>query len=219
LNNNTKLLQVFRKKAIFIIKKVIDYYAILEVPRDATIDEVKRSYRRLARKYHPDVNPSPDAQERFIAITEAYEFILRKLTQESTPQSSHTTYESNLEAQAIIDEWLKAERERIRARAKAHARMKYSQFKQTEYFKSTDTKQNQIVATLAIAVGIFVVVGSVRGTLKVIAENEELRNVNYIGSFVIIFIVGIILIGVGSARLLSPLHKKWQRKKRTNPTT
>jgi len=194
---------------------VIDYYAILEVPRDATIDEVKRSYRRLARKYHPDVNPSPDAQERFIAVTEAYEFVLRKLTQDSAPRSSRNVYESNREAQSIIDEWLKAERERIRARAKAHARMRYSQFKQTEYFKATNTRQNQIVATLAIAVGIFVVVGSVQGTLKVISENEELRNINYIGSFVIIFIVGIILIGVGSARLLSPLRKKWQKKKTT----
>jgi uncharacterized membrane protein YidH (DUF202 family) len=194
---------------------VVDYYAILQVSPDATIDEVKRSYRRLARKYHPDVNPSPDAQENFIAVTEAYEFIMRKLTQ---PQPSTTnyssTYNSNLEAQAIIDEWLKSERERIRARARAHARMRYNQFKKTEYFKATDTHQNQIVASLAIVVGFFVIVGSVNGTLKVIAENEELRNINYIGSFVIIFIVGVILIIVGTTRLLGPLRKKWLHKSR-----
>ncbi|HPO65242.1 MAG: DnaJ domain-containing protein [Bacteroidales bacterium] len=194
----------------------MDYYAILGVSRDATIDEVKRSYRRLARKYHPDVNPSPDAQERFIAVTEAYEFIIRQLTQASvSPSSRDYSYESNREAQAIIDEWLKAERERIRARARKHARMRYSQFKQTEYFKATDTRQNQIVASMAILVGIFVVIGSVKGTLKVITENEELRNVNYLGSFVIIFIVGIILIAVGSVRLINPLWKKWHRKKTT----
>lgn len=193
---------------------MVDYYAILELSPDATVDEVKRSYRRLARKYHPDVNPSPDAQERFIAITEAYEFVLRRLSREEVSHSSSEAYESSREAQAIIDEWLKSERERIRARAKAHARMRYSQFKKTEYFKSTDTRQNQIVASMAIAVGFFVVIGSVKGTLKVIAENEELKNINYIGSFVIIFIVGLILIGVGSARLLSPMLKKWKRKEK-----
>ncbi|MGC8804288.1 MAG: hypothetical protein ACP5PS_11060, partial [Bacteroidales bacterium] len=136
------------------------------------------------------------------------------LTQPSQPRSSHDVYESSREAQTIIDEWLKSERERIRARAKAHARMRYSQFKKTDYFKSTDTRQNQIVASMAIAVGFFVLIGSVQGTLKVIAENEELKNINYIGSFVIIFIVGLILIGVGSARLLSPILKKWKKRKK-----
>jgi curved DNA-binding protein len=52
-----------------------DYYQILGLSRDASADDIKRAYRRLARKYHPDVSKEPDAEERFKELNEAYEVL------------------------------------------------------------------------------------------------------------------------------------------------
>jgi molecular chaperone DnaJ len=52
-----------------------DHYATLGVPRNATQDEIKKAYRRLARQLHPDTNPDPEAAERFKDVALAYEVL------------------------------------------------------------------------------------------------------------------------------------------------
>jgi curved DNA-binding protein len=52
-----------------------DYYEVMGVARDASADDIKRAYRRLARKFHPDVSKEKNAEERFKEIGEAYEVL------------------------------------------------------------------------------------------------------------------------------------------------
>ena len=52
-----------------------DHYEVLGLSSDASADEIKKAYRKLARELHPDVNPAPEAQERFKLVTHAYEVL------------------------------------------------------------------------------------------------------------------------------------------------
>lgn len=56
--------------------KFIDYYKVLDISKNATADEIKKTYRKLARKYHPDLNPNDkEAQRRFQEVNEANEVL------------------------------------------------------------------------------------------------------------------------------------------------
>lgn len=63
---------------------MLKYYKVLDLPMSAPLPEVKRQYRKMAKKYHPDVNPTLIAKNKFIEITEAYEIITG---QRSLPKS------------------------------------------------------------------------------------------------------------------------------------
>ena len=52
-----------------------DYYKILGVDKKATISQIKSAYRKLAKKYHPDVDKTPQASQKFKDINEAYEVL------------------------------------------------------------------------------------------------------------------------------------------------
>lgn len=59
-----------------------DYYKILGISKNANEDDIKKAYRKLALKYHPDKNKAPGAEERFKEVAEAYEVLSDKRKRE-----------------------------------------------------------------------------------------------------------------------------------------
>lgn len=105
-----------------------DYHAILELDPSCSIEEIKQAYRRLAKKYHPDVNKSPNAHQKFIEISEAYEVLLHKATA-NVQQERQTQQE-----QYNYDEFIRE----VREAAQRQARMRYQKFaRQHEAFRES----------------------------------------------------------------------------------
>ena len=121
-----------------------DYYQILQIPSGSSINDVKKAYRKLAHIYHPDVSILTDAREKFIEINEAYEYLLNKIELEENLKKWNET-DSYETSQSIIDAWIAAERARIRERARRHSQMKYSNFKKTEIYRTTEILNNTLV--------------------------------------------------------------------------
>ena len=69
-----------------------DYYDVLGVSRNASLEEIKKAYRKLALEWHPDRNKSPEAEERFKEINEAYEVLSDPEKRAAYDQFGHTAF-------------------------------------------------------------------------------------------------------------------------------
>jgi hypothetical protein len=112
------------------------YYRILEVPENASDEEIRKAYRSKAKLYHPDVNQSPDAHSRFVLLTVAYDNLINRHKRRSYDQKK----ESPSDPFRAYNQWVRAQK----AQAESNAQTRYYEFiKRREKLRSNRFKYYQ----------------------------------------------------------------------------
>lgn len=131
----------------------LDYFKVLGLNVNATIDEIKEAYRIKARLFHPDLNHAPDAMDKFILATEAYDFLITNFDRIKTDEESF-----NL----AMEEWKKYRQNVSRQRAQAYANSSYVRFKNSSFYRTTrifDLTRIIFGLTLSIIIIIYTILG------------------------------------------------------------
>lgn len=184
---------------------ISEYYNILGLPLNSSLEEIKKAYRKKARLYHPDINQSPDAKDKFIKATEAYDFLM----------ANHEKGDlSDQEFFRIMEDWRKYRQDRSQQRAQYYARKSYVSFKNSKYYKSTRIlNASSAIFTMAISVTVmgFTIFGYILRLRNPIPGTEKTT----IFSFIILLLMSLILVSVSIFSLKSyiNINKKQRRKK------
>lgn len=109
-----------------------EYLKILGLSGEVSVSQIKKAYRQMAKMYHPDVNKSPNANELFLLINEAYIYLVNYKSGKYDVPKTRDAQKPDFS----YDEWLKKERERAKAKAAYHAKQKYEEFMQSKTYKS-----------------------------------------------------------------------------------
>lgn len=131
-----------------------DYYQILGLPVNSSMEEIKKAYRHKARLYHPDLNNSPDAKEMFILVTEAYEFLIANFNR--IAENDDAAYRKAME------EWRKYRQDRSRQKARIYAQASYVRFKKTRFYKTTRILDGTSII-FSLIISIMVIIYTVLG--------------------------------------------------------
>lgn len=109
---------------------MINYYEVLGIPDSATLDEIKRAYRKMVSKVHPDVNPSVNAHEEFIQLNQAYEYLVKEKSGQvyDDQKRQYAPPKPNYSDDDLFQD--------SRKRATENAKVKYEAFINSEYYKS-----------------------------------------------------------------------------------
>jgi hypothetical protein len=183
---------------------ISEYYDILGLPVNSSIEEIKKAYRKKARLYHPDINPSPEAKDKFIRVTEAYDFLMA---------SHEKEYLDDQDYFRIVEEWRKYRQDRSRQRAQYYARSSFASFKSSKYYKSTrllDTSSVIYSFAIAVIVLLYTIMGYIIKLKNPVPGEEKSTLV----TFIILLTLSLILFTFSFFNLKSFIDKSKQRRKK-----
>ncbi|MGA2407662.1 MAG: DnaJ domain-containing protein [Bacteroidales bacterium] len=182
-----------------------DYYEILGLPVNSTIEEIKKAYRKKARLYHPDINPAPDAKDHFISITEAYEFLI----------ANHEKIKSDDQAyHQAMEDWRKYRQDRSRKRATVYARTSYGTFKNTRFYKTTRIFDGTTII-FSFVISIMVLIYTIYG--YIFRLNHPLPGLEKpsVFVFIMLLVLGMIFFVVSFIYLKAYLETSRKQKKKS----
>jgi hypothetical protein len=182
-----------------------DYYEILGIQSTASIDDIKKAYRKKARLYHPDINPDPDAKDHFISITEAYEFLIANYQKIKTDDQLY---------QQAMDDWRKYRQDRSRKRASVYARSSYETFKSTKFYKTTRIFDSTSII-FSFIVSIMVLVYTVYGYFFRLKHPIPGLEKPSVFAFIMLLLLGMIFFVVSFIYLRAYQETSKKRKKKS----
>ncbi|HEX2969339.1 MAG TPA: DnaJ domain-containing protein [Bacteroidales bacterium] len=169
-----------------------EYYDVLGIPCNSGIAEIKKAYRKKAYQYHPDINPSPDARDKFISVTEAYDFLI----------ANHEKIAADdLAYRQAMENWRKYRQDRSRMRASSYARTSYNSFRKTKFYKTTKIFDGTRII-YSFIISILIITYTIYGYIYRLHHpwNDEKPSVL---SFIMLLSIGIIFLGFSLIYLIS----------------
>lgn len=116
-----------------------NYYEILEVAPNASPEDIRKSFRRLVKIYHPDLNPNPDSKYRFMEVHEAYEFLCnhqnRQSYDRSREQSSFINEREKARRQQVYRQWVENQQREAAKRAAYYAAQDFKAYEGSKWYK------------------------------------------------------------------------------------
>jgi hypothetical protein len=180
-----------------------EYYEILGLPVNSSIEDIKKAYRKKARLYHPDMNPSIDTKDLFISLTEAYEFLIANHLKIKTDDQTY------LQA---MEDWRKYRQYRSHKRATAYAKTSFVTFKKSNFYKTTRIFDGTTII-LSFVISVVVVVYTVSGYIYR-AKNPipGIENPSVL-VFIMLLLLGMIFFIVSLIYLIAYQETRKKRKK------
>jgi hypothetical protein len=183
-----------------------EYYYILGLPENSSLDEIKKAYRKKAYLYHPDKNQSPEARDLFIRATEAYEFLISYRTK---------TVDDAREYQQAMEDWRKYRQDRSRQRARAYAHASYVRFRASRFYKTTRIFDATTII-FSLAISIIVILYTVFGYIYRLKNPlPDIENPS-VFTFLALLILGMLFFLISLIYLKAYLETSRKRRKTHN---
>lgn len=185
---------------------VEDYFNILGLPADSSLDDIKKAYRQKARLFHPDLNKNPDAIDRFIAVTEAYEFLVSNFDKVANDAESF---------RQAMEDWRKYRQDRSKQRARVYARASYIRFRKTQLYKTTRIFDGTTVL-FSMAISIMVIAYTVFGYVYRLKHPIPQFGKPSVFIFIVLLLLGILFFSFSIIYLKEYRSSSKKRRKNRN---